>query len=132
MNTGKLQRRWSEEKPEVYNKDERKVCLDIHPETGTNADGKVVNGFSYVMVEIDGQIDYGHIKSQLIESGFAQKDEFGLIMNAANDILNAMSVSNTFAEFKAALDTADVKAFADFCAFRTYCGEVSKQIIKQY
>ncbi len=51
---------------------------------GVTVDEEEKDGYSYIPVEIDRQIDYGHIKSQLIEAGFAQKDEFGLLMNAMN------------------------------------------------
>lgn len=132
MNTGNLQRRWQENKPAVYDKETRIVCLDIKAETQTNEDGHEVAGYSFIPVEIDRQIDYGHIKSQLIESGFAQKDEFGLLMNAVNGILTAVSSSDSWKDFKQNLDMEDVNAFVEFCEFRKMCADAAKEVMNQY
>ena len=132
MNTGNLQRRWQENKPAVYDKETRIVCLDIKAETQTNEDGNEVAGYSFIPVEIDRQIDYGHIKSQLIEAGFAQKDEFGLLMNAVDGILMSVSTSSTWANFKENLDIEDVRVFSDFCDFRRMCADAAKEVMNQY
>ena len=92
MITGILQRRWQAEQPAVYDKETRIVCLDITPEVQKDADGNDQNGYSFIPVEIDSQIDYGHIKSQLIEAGFAQKDEFGLLMNTVDSLIELLQV----------------------------------------
>ena len=132
MKTGNLQRRWQENKPAVYDKETRIVCLDIKAEAQTNEDGHEVAGYSFSPVEIDRQIDYGHIKSQLIEAGFAQKDEFGLLMNAVNGILTAVSSSDSWKDFKQNLDTEDVNAFVEFCEFRKMCADAAKEVMNQY
>ena len=132
MNTGNLQRRCQENKPAVYDKETRIVCLDIKAEAQTNEDGHEVAGYSFIPVEIDRQIDYGHIKSQLIEAGFAQKDEFGLLMNAVNGILTAVSSSDSWKDFKQNLDTEDVNAFVEFCEFRKMCADAAKEVMNQY
>ena len=132
MNTGNLQRRWQENKPAVYDKETRIVCLDIKAEAQTNEDGHEVAGYSFIPVEIDRQIDYGHIKSQLIESGFAQKDEFGLLMNAVNGILTAVRSSDSWKDFKQNIDMEDVNAFVEFCEFRKMCADAAKEVMNQY
>lgn len=132
MNTGNLQRRWKENKPAVYDKETRIVCLDIKAEAQTNEDGHEVAGYSFIPVEIDRQIDYGHIKSQLIEAGFAQKDEFGLLMNAVNGILTAVSSSDSWKDFKQNLDMEDMNAFVEFCEFRKMCADAAKEVMNQY
>ena len=132
MNVGKLQRRWAEDMPQVYNKETRIVCLDIRAEKQKDMDGNEVDGYSYLPVEIDRQIDYGHIKSQLIESGFAQKDEFGLLMNAVDGIIKAAGEADTWKAFKTAIDTADIKAFTEFCEFRAMCAEAAKVVMSNY
>jgi len=133
MNIGNLQRRWQEEMPQVYDKETRIVCLDIKEEAQTvEAGGEPVNGYSFIPVEIDHQIDYGHIKSQLIEAGFAQKDEFGLLMNAVDSILEAASTASSWAKFKENLDTEDVQKFSDFMAFRSMCAEAAKEVLRAY
>lgn len=132
MNTGKLQRRWAEEMPQVYNKETRIVCLDIKAEKHINEEGSEVDGYSFIQVEIDRQMDYGHIKSQLIESGFAQKDEFGLLMNAVDGIINAVECADSWKSFKTAIDTEDIKAFGEFCQFRAMCAETAKIVMSYY
>ena len=118
--------------PQVYNKETRIVCLDIRAEKQKDMDGNEVDGYSYLPVEIDRQIDYGHIKSQLIESGFAQKDEFGLLMNAVDGIIKAAGEADTWKAFKTAIDTADIKAFTEFCEFRAMCAEAAKVVMSNY
>lgn len=139
MNYGNLNRRWQETKPDVYDKENRIVRMDIKEEQrsdmGTGASSgeqKMVDGWSYLEVHIDEQIDYGHIKSQLIEAGFAQKDEFGLLMNAVDDILKAITGNSTISSIKEALNTEDVNAFFEFCQFRNMCAEAAKEVMKHY
>ena len=135
MKFGNLQRRWQENKPQVYDKETRIVCLDIRKENQTVTDGEgteVKEGYSYIPVEIDSQIDYGHIKSQLIEAGFAQKDEFGLLMNAVDKILIAIMGNSSISTIKEALNTDDVNAFVEFCEFRKMCADAAKEVLKAY
>lgn len=132
MKIGNLQRRWQEERPSVYDKSTRIVCLDIVEESHTDEDGNKKQGYSFIPVEIDRHIDYGHIKSQLIEAGFAQKDEFGLVMNAVESIVRAVNDAATFAKFKENLSCEDITAFSDFCEFRKMCAEAAKEVMNHY
>ena len=135
MKIGNLHRRWQEQKPQVYDKETRIVCLDIVEENQTITEGEetvVKEGFSFIPVEIDSQIDYGHIKSQLIEAGFAQKDEFGLLMNSVDTIIKAIAENDTIKGIKAALDTEDIKAFGEFCEFRSICAAAAKEVMNAY
>ena len=136
MKFGNLQRRWQEQKPQVYNKETRIVCLDIRKENQTITEGEetvVKEGFSFIPVEIDSQIDYGHIKSQLIEAGFAQKDEFGLLMNAVDSIIKSANSADTWKAFKDGLaGENDVQTFVEFCEFRSMCAEAAKEVMKFY
>ena len=131
MNTGHLQRRWSAVRPQVYDKETRIVSLDIKEETQTDEQGEEQQGYSFLPVETDGQMDYGHIKSQLIEAGFAQKDEFGLVINAVEGILEAAAGATTWAKFKETLAAQDgITEFADFCAFRKECAAAAKEAME--
>ena len=135
MKFGNLQRRWQEQKPQVYDKETRIVCLDIEKENQTVTEGEetvVKEGFSFIPVEIDSQIDYGHIKSQLIEAGFAQKDEFGLLMNAVDKILIAIMGNSSISTIKESLNTEDVNDFVEFCEFRKMCSDAAKEVMKAY
>ena len=132
MITGILQRRWQAEQPAVYDKETRIVCLDITPEVQKDADGNDQNGYSFIPVEIDSQIDYGHIKSQLIEAGFAQKDEFGLLMNTVDSLIEAAAGASSWAKFKEALDNETIHKFGEFCAFRNMCAEAAHEVMTHY
>ena len=136
MKFGNLQRRWQETHPEVYDKETRIVCLDIKKDNQTVTDGEeteVKEGYSYIPVEIDTQIDYGHIKSQLIEAGFAQKDEFGLLMNAVDSIIKSAKSADTWKAFKDGIASEnDAQTFIEFCEFRSMCAEAAKEVMKFY
>ena len=135
MRIGNLQRRWQKDMPKVYDKDTRIVCLDIKKETQVTTecdDVYDVEGYSFIPVEIDRQIDYGHIKSQLIEAGYAQKDEFGLLMNSVDILIKAITENDTIKGIKASLDTEDIKKFGEFCEFRKMCADAAKEVMKAY
>ena len=136
MKFGNLQRRWQETKPQVYDKETRIVCLDIRKENQTITEGEetvVKEGFSFIPVEIDSQIDYGHIKSQLIESGLAQKDEFGLRMNAVDSIIKSAKSADTWKAFKEGLaGENDAQTFIEFCEFRSMCADAAKEVMEFY
>ena len=136
MKFGNLQRRWQENKPQVYDKETRIVCLDIRKENHTITEGEesvVKEVFSFIPVEIDSQIDYGHITSQLIEAGFAQKDEFGLLMNAVDSIIKSAKSADTWKAFKDGLASEnDAQTFIEFCEFRSMCAEAAKEVMKFY
>ena len=132
MITGILQRRWQATQPAVYDKETRIVCLDITPEVQKDVDGNDHNGYSFIPVEIDSQIDYGHIKSQLIEAGFAQKDEFGLLMNTVDNLIEAIAGASSWAKFKESLDNEVIRKFGEFCAFRNMCAEAAHEVMTHY
>lgn len=132
MNTGHLQRRFSTNRPEFFDKETRIVCLDIQEAVEYDENGQEQQGFSFIPVEIDHQMDYGHIKSQLIEAGFAQKDEFGLLMNSVENIINAVKNSSSWATFKSALNTEDIETFVSFCEFRRECANAAHVVISNY
>lgn len=136
MKTGNLQRRWQEEKPALFDKETRIVCLDIKKEVMKVVENNEVEekeGYSFLPVEIDTNIDYGHIKSQLIESGFAQKDEFGLLMNAVESIIKSAKSADTWKAFKECLaGENDAQTFVEFCEFRSMCAQAAKEVMKAY
>ena len=135
---GTLQRRWSEQEPKTYDKEARIVCLDIQPEKSTRMGGsaeesELVDGYSYIPIQIDRHIDYGHVKSQLIEAGFAQKDEFGLLMNAVSSIIGGLEViAEDNPDVREILAGEDILAFVDFCEYRKMCADAAKEVIKSY
>lgn len=130
MKTGTLQRRWSERKPDIYDKERNLVRLDIQKEQGSRGIGEEaekVDGYSYFEIEIDRNLDYGHVKSQLIEAGFAQKDEFGLLMNAMIAVIDGLdSIGDEVPEIREVLSQEDILTFVDFCEYRKMCADAAK------
>ena len=133
MNTGTLQRHWSVQKPQVFDRKNRLVRMDIISQKGKpdgSEDAEELDGWSYVEVQIDRLMEYGHIKSQLIEAGFAQKDEFGLLMNAVGDIIDAAMDADSWESFRDALSTDDIQQMRDFTAYRAMCAQAAKDVLK--
>ena len=59
MKTGTLQRRWSEQKPDIYDKEKNLVRLDIQNEKGNRGIGEEqekIDGYGYYEIEIDRNI----------------------------------------------------------------------------
>ena len=132
MKTGTLQRRWSEQKPDIYDKERNLVRLDIQKEQGSRGIGEEaekVDGYSYFEIEIDRNLDYGHVKSQLIEAGFAQKDEFGLLMNTMIAVIDGLdSIGDEVPEIREVLSHEDILTFVDFCEYRKMCADAAKVV----
>lgn len=135
----KLQRRWQEQRPAIYDKKTRIVCLDIVKESKKEKvdDGKelVTEGYSFYPIQTDNVIDYAHIKSQLIEAGYAPKDEFGIMANALASVFgillgNDEDIPASIKE-KLAADP-DVKACLTFTEYRQMCADAAKEVMKQY
>lgn len=131
MNTGRLQRRWQESEPAVFDKETRIVRMDIQAETKTDEEGNEVSGFSFVEVQIDKVIDYGHVKSQLIEAGFAQKEEFAMLMNSVRDVIKA-GQSGSQEEASDFMQSEAITSFMDFCDFRDECAKAAKAVMAAY
>ena len=137
MRIGKLQRRWASERPVLFDKETRTVNLLIEEESitkqaeGEGEKAENLSGYGYYPVQIDCTMDYGHIKSQLIEAAYAPKDEFGLVMNAVDGILNALSKS-TIKDIQSALLETDVVDFKTFCAYRAVCADAAKLVMEEY
>ena len=137
MRIGKLQRRWASERPVLFDKETRTVNLLIEEESitkqaeGEGEKAENLSGYGYYPVQIDCTMDYGHIKSQLIEAAYAPKDEFGLVMNAVDGILNALSKS-TIKDIQSALLETDIVDFKTFCAYRAVCADAAKLVMEEY
>ena len=77
-------------------------------------------------VQIDEVIDYAHIKSQLIESAYPPKDEFGKLANVVCDIVSVIKGT------KKVGDSQDIEEFAVFAEFRDLCAAAAKEVINMY
>lgn len=123
---GNLRRVWKDSKPVVFNKVTRIVSIDYQEDTRVDEGGNEVKGWSGFDVQIDEVIDYAHIKSQLIESAYPPKDEFGKLANAVCDIISVIKGKKKIG------DSEDIEEFAVFAEFRDLCAVVAKEVINMY
>lgn len=123
---GNLRRVWKDSKPVTFNKVTRIVCIDYQEDIRINDEGKEVKGWSGFDVQIDEVIDYAHVKSQLIESAYPPKDEFGKLANAVCDIISIMKGTKEIG------DSEDIEEFAVFAEYRDLCADSAKEVINMY
>lgn len=130
---GNLRRTFMTQRPEPYDRTTRMAYMDFQPDTQQsmkNAEGESeepVKGFSGFVVQIDGVIDYGHIKSLLIEAAYPQKDEHALAINTIAALLHKVEG----AELTEA-EKIDLEAFAEFDEFRTLCAKCAHDVIAMF
>jgi hypothetical protein len=128
-NYGKLQRRFVESIPaKVFDRVNNVVNIDFQLDTQTDGKGNVRNGYSGYVIPIDGHTsDYSHVKSQLIEAAYPQKDEFGLVMNFSALQYDIMNGNLTMED---AAKTDDATAFGKFLEWRKLAASAAKLVTK--
>lgn len=136
---GNIRRVFMTEKPEVYDRNTRIAYMDFVPDTqdktGTDyselAKGKnesnVVEGFSGFVVQTDGIIDYGHLKSMLIEAGYPQKDEHAIAINTISALMAKINGKELSDDAK-----NDIATFEEFDEYRSLCAKCAREIINYH
>lgn len=121
------------EKPQVYDKATRTAYMDFQSDKQTRTEtvkGKEttveVEGFSGFTASVDGLLDYGHLKSQLIEAGYPQKEEHALAFNTIDALLKKVD-GETLTE----AEQADIEAYKEFSEYRSLCANCAKAILAQ-
>lgn len=127
MKFGKLQQRFYSKKPVIYDKKTKVAYLDIAEGTQVNSkdgeDKETVKGYTAYPVQLDGLMDYGHIKSQLVEAAYPSKDEFGFAMNALGVLFGIVISGKDKSEF-----SDEIKETQDFLEYRELCAKTAKAI----
>uniref|UniRef100_UPI00402571FF hypothetical protein n=1 Tax=Prevotella sp. TaxID=59823 RepID=UPI00402571FF len=133
---GNIRRVFMTEKPMVYNRETRIAYMDFVPDTQvkTSADnsesakGKngsnVVEGFSGFVVQTDGIIDYGHLKSLLIEAGYPQKEEHAISINTISALISKINGKELSDDAK-----NDIATFEEFDEYRCLCANCARAIM---
>lgn len=133
---GNIRRVFMTEKPTVYDRETRIAYMDFVPDTQSktstdnseSANGKnesnVVEGFSGFVVQTDGIIDYGHLKSVLIEAGYPQKDEHAIAINTLSALMAKIKGKELSED---AMN--DIATFEEFDEYRTLCANCARAII---
>lgn len=130
---GNLRRTFFTTLPAVYDRTTRMAYIDLQPDTQlpmANAEGESedpIKGYSGFAVQTDGVIDYGHLKSLLIEAAYPQKDEHAIAINTIAALLHKVEGKELTEAEKADLDT-----FAQLEEYRALCAECARNVVNMF
>lgn len=130
---GNLRRTFFTTLPAVYDRTTRMAYIDLQPDTQlpmANTEGESedpIKGYSGFAVQTDGVIDYGHLKSLLIEAAYPQKDEHAIAINTIAALLHKVEGKELTEAEKADLDT-----FAQLEEFRTLCASCARNVVNMF
>lgn len=138
-NYGNIRRVFMAEKPAIYDRKTKIAYMDFQPDTQvqttTNEDTsstkakdaseqKTIDGFSGFAIQTDGIIDYAHLKSQLVEAAYPQKEEHALAFNTIDALLKKVNGEELTEDEK-----KDIETYKDFSEYRQLCANCAKSII---
>ncbi len=139
---GNIRRVFMTEQPAIYDKQTRIAYMDFQKDsqvqTTTNSENSstssksskakdeqtTIEGFSGFVIQTDGIMDYAHIKSQLVEAAFPQKEEHALAFNTIDALMKKVDGEELTAE-----EQADIASYKEFSEFRSLCANCAKLII---
>lgn len=135
---GNIRRTFMEQKPEVYDRKTRIAYMDFTADTQEKTDntsqdtdkakGKeektTIDGFSGFVIQTDGIMDYAHIKSQLVEAAYPQKEEHALAFNTIDALLKKVDGEELTEE-----ESQDLANYKDFSEYRALCANCAHAII---
>lgn len=130
---GNLRRTFMTQRPNAYDRTTRMAYMDFQPDTQqpmANTDGddsEPVEGFSGFAVQTDGIIDYGHLKSMLIEAAYPQKNEHAIAINTIAALLHKVEGKTLTTAEQADLDT-----FAEFEEYRALCSQCAREVVNMF
>ncbi len=111
--------------PPAYDPVERIVHFGYAPETRENDDEEEETVYVGYAVPVRA-LDYGHIKSEIIEHVYPPKEEFALLNNAVAALLKerAMIVEDSIQE--------DIDEFLAFEEWREMAGNAAEQVMDMF
>lgn len=139
---GNIRRVFMTEQPAIYDKQTRIAYMDFQKDsqvqTTTNSETSstssktsktkdeqtAIEGFSGFVIQTDGIMDYAHIKSQLVEAAFPQKEEHALAFNTIDALMKKVDGEELTAE-----EQADIASYKEFAEYRSLCANCAKSII---
>ena len=132
---GNIRRVFMTEKPEVYDRNTRIAYMDFQSDTQIQTDNsesakgknEIVEGFSGFVVQTDGIIDYGHLKSLIIEAGYPQKDEHAIAINTISALMAKVNGKELSEDEK-----KDIATFDEFNEYRELCPKCAREIINYH
>lgn len=130
---GNLRRTFFTTLSAVYDRTTRMAYIDIQPDTqlpmaNTESENEdPVKGFSGFAVQTDGVIDYGHLKSLLIEAAYPQKDEHAIAINTIAALLHKVEGKELTEAEK-----ADLATFDELEEYRALCAECARNVVNMF
>ena len=132
---GNLRRTFMTEMPAAYDRTTRMAYIDFQPDTqpamhngeDEDADGKPTEGYSGFTVQTDGVIDYGHLKSLLIEAAYPQKDEHAIAINTIAALLHKVEGKELTEAEK-----ADLATFDELEEYRALCANCARNVVNMF
>lgn len=139
---GNIRRVFMTEQPAIYDKQTRIAYMDFQKDsqvqTTTNSETSstssksskakdeqtTIEGFSGFVIQTDGIMDYAHIKSQLVEAAFPQKEEHALAFNTIDALMKKVDGEELTAE-----EQADIASYKEFAEYRNICANCAKAIL---
>lgn len=134
---GNIRRVFMTEKPMVYDRETRIAYMDFQTDTQTKTDtdnvsnttkdkkeSNTIEGFSGFVVQTDGIIDYGHLKSLLIEAGYPQKEEHAISINTLSALMAKINGKELSDDAK-----NDIATFEEFDEYRGLCANCARAIV---
>lgn len=139
---GNIRRVFMTEQPAIYDKQTRIAYMDFQKDsqvqTTTNSETSstssksskakdeqtTIEGFSGFVIQTDGIMDYAHIKSQLVEAAFPQKEEHALAFNTIDALMKKVDGEELTAE-----EQADIASYKEFAEYRNICANYAKAVI---
>lgn len=137
---GNIRRVFMTEQPAIYDKQTRIAYMDFqkdsqvpNSETSTSTSSKgskakdeqtTIEGFSGFVIQTDGIMDYAHIKSQLVEAAFPQKEEHALAFNTIDALMKKVDGEELTAE-----EQADIASYKEFAGYRYICANCAEAIL---
>lgn len=139
---GNIRRVFMTEKPDIYDRKTKMAYMDFQPDTQVQTatseitsstktkatkeadEQETIEGFSGFAVQTDGIIDYAHLKSQLVEAAYPQKEEHALAFNTIDALMKKVNGEELTKD-----EQNDIATYKDFSEYRLICANCAKSII---
>ena len=136
---GNIRRVFMTEKPDIYDRQTKMAYMDFQPDTQVQTatsestttkavkeadEQDIIEGFSGFAVQTDGIIDYAHLKSQLVEAAYPQKEEHALAFNTIDALMKKVNGEELTKD-----EQNDIASYKDFSEYRQICANCAKSII---
>lgn len=133
-NYGNIRRVFMTEKPAVFDRKTRIAYMDFtedmsveqnsNESTTSDTKPKTIQGFSGFAIQTDGIMDYGHLKSQLVEAAYPQKEEHALAFNTIDALIKEVEGEELTDD-----EAQDLAKYKDFSEYRALCANCAHEII---